>query len=166
MTEKELERKIVTLASRLRLFARKLLGDDTYVDDVIQNVLLKTWKQLSSGMSILNMEAFLMRSIRNECLDWNKSFHSKHIAATEDITRNETAGKNLEDTIQEKDAVQKLGEYMMDIPENQRCAIVLKDYMGYDTKEIALMMGTSEDAVRQALSRGRKELRNRFIKEV
>lgn len=166
MTERDLERKIVTLTSRLRLFARKLLGDDTYVDDVIQNVLLKTWKQLSSGMSILNIEAFLMRSVRNECLDWNKSFHAKHIEATDDITENEIESRETENSIHNKDAVQQLGCYMMELPENQRCAIILKDYMGYDTKEIALMMGVSEDAIRQSLSRGRKELRNKFVRQM
>lgn len=165
MTEKDFAKKIVALTSRLRLFACKLLGDDTYVDDVIQNVLLKTWKQLSSGTSILNAEAFLMRSVRNECLDWDKSFHSKHIAPTDDLTKNDIAQGDIEKSLQEKDAVGKLNVFMMDLPENQRCAIILKDYMGYETKEIALMLGVSEEAVRQALSRGRKELRRRFLEE-
>ncbi len=45
------------------------------------------------------------------------------------------------------------------LPRQQRAALLLRHYAGYETKEVARIIGTSQATVRVHLSRGRKRLR-------
>ncbi|MGZ5329538.1 MAG: RNA polymerase sigma factor [Actinomycetota bacterium] len=45
------------------------------------------------------------------------------------------------------------------LPRQQRAALVLRHYAGYDTREVAQIIGTSQATVRVHLSRGRRRLR-------
>ncbi len=45
------------------------------------------------------------------------------------------------------------------LPPQQRAALVLRHYAGYETREVARIIGTSQATVRVHLSRGRKRLR-------
>jgi RNA polymerase sigma-70 factor (ECF subfamily) len=52
------------------------------------------------------------------------------------------------------------------IPGHQRAALVLRFYAGYDTAEIARMLGIGRATVRVHISRGRKRLRQLLPEEV
>jgi len=51
---------------------------------------------------------------------------------------------------------------VMDLPENQRTLIVLRDIYNFPMKEIARMLDISEENVRVQLHRARKALRKRL----
>lgn len=53
----------------------------------------------------------------------------------------------------------RLLDALRQLPRNQRAALVLRFYAGYDTDEIARVLGSSRATVRVHLSRGRKRLR-------
>jgi RNA polymerase sigma-70 factor, ECF subfamily len=52
------------------------------------------------------------------------------------------------------------------LPGNQRAAIVLRFYAGYETDQIARMLGISRATVRVHISRGRRRLRELYPEEV
>jgi len=51
------------------------------------------------------------------------------------------------------------------LPEQQRMIIQLRDIEQYDNAEVAEMLGLKETAVRVALSRGRKKIREELLKK-
>jgi len=57
------------------------------------------------------------------------------------------------------DAVGDLMNLIAGLPRQQRAALVLRHYAGYDTREVARIIGTSQATVRVHLSRGRRRLR-------
>lgn len=61
-----------------------------------------------------------------------------------------------------EDQIRRLGPALRKLPENQRCILLLHDYDGLTTKETAEVMGTTEENVRQQLSRARRSLRVRL----
>jgi len=54
--------------------------------------------------------------------------------------------------------IEDLYKAMAQLPESQREALILFEISGFSVKEIAEIQESSEDAVKQRLSRGRKEL--------
>ncbi|MCF8295872.1 MAG: sigma-70 family RNA polymerase sigma factor [Bacteroidales bacterium] len=58
----------------------------------------------------------------------------------------------------EKPDIAVLYQALNQLPENQKEAIILYEISGYKIKEIAALHHTSEELIRQRLSRGRKKL--------
>ena len=65
------------------------------------------------------------------------------------------AGVTPERKVGGKEAV---GRVIAGLPPREREVILLKYHVGYQTGEIAALLGMSEDAVRKAVSRGKKRL--------
>ncbi len=57
------------------------------------------------------------------------------------------------------EAADQLMKTIAQLPRQQRAALVLRHYAGYETREVARIIGTSQATVRVHLSRGRKRLR-------
>jgi RNA polymerase sigma-70 factor (ECF subfamily) len=53
----------------------------------------------------------------------------------------------------------RLMAMLRELPKQQRACLVLRHYVGYDTEEIATILGISRATVRVHLSRGRRALR-------
>ena len=54
---------------------------------------------------------------------------------------------------------------LADLPLRQRQAVVLRDWAGFETREVARMIGTRESTVRVHLARGRERLRAALVTE-
>lgn len=66
-----------------------------------------------------------------------------------------SSGKN---TAEHNLEIQELYKALDKLPEMQREALILFEISGFSVKEVAGIQSSSEDAVKQRLSRGRKEL--------
>lgn len=54
---------------RLRDFAHKITKDEAVAEDILQDVFLKLWKK-KDQVEGENIEAYLFRLVRNQCLDY------------------------------------------------------------------------------------------------
>lgn len=72
-----------------------------------------------------------------------------------------SAQKQLED----KDSWNWVEKMMEDLPEQQRLILQLRDVEEYEFSEIAKIMDMNETAVRVALSRARKIIREQLVKK-
>jgi RNA polymerase sigma-70 factor (ECF subfamily) len=52
-----------------------------------------------------------------------------------------------------------VGRALAELPVRQRQAVVLRDWAGFETAEVARMLGTKESTVRVHLARARERLR-------
>ena len=59
--------------------------------------------------------------------------------------------------------VAQVGAVVRELPERQRAAFILRDVLGYETDEIAEIIGCAGDNVRQLLSRARKRIRKYLL---
>ncbi|HFS66731.1 MAG TPA: RNA polymerase sigma factor, partial [Flavobacteriia bacterium] len=62
------------------------------------------------------------------------------------------------------EAVSLVEQMLWQLPEKQRLIVQLRDIEGYEFKEIAEILNMNENAIRTALSRARKTLKNALIK--
>ena len=73
--------------------------------------------------------------------------------------------ETVESDIEYKDSASILKRMMNDLPEKQRMIIQLRDVENYEYQEIGKIMNMEPTAIRVALSRARKTLRQNFIKK-
>ena len=136
-------------------YACSFLDRKEDAEDVVQEVLVKLLNKPFFPSLIRNLDAFLMRSVRNACIDF---LRLKKIQ-TSDFAGIEASGSP--ERWSDRDMVK---EAMARLPEKQRLVVYLKDIAGYSTEDIAAMYSVSESQIRTTLSRARLSLRDHILK--
>ena len=137
--------------------ACSILGRSDEAQDMMQDVAERVIRKIDNKDEIGNIDAFLMRSVRNACID--------RLRRRKDTTPKipEVPDDKSPDRWSDRQLVHKA---LARLPERQRLAIHLKDIEGYSCKEITDILETDEANVRTILSRGRKALREIIEKEI
>ena len=142
-------RLVETYSDQLLRVAYSLLNSVPDAQDVCQEALLKRLDRAGSFESQAHERAWLIRVTINLCKNLRRS-----------PWRTRTVGL---DTVAEQPAFQPqeggVLEEIQRLPAKYREVLVLYYYMGYDSNEIADMLGIRADAVRARMSRARQKLR-------
>ncbi len=163
MKEKAFIKLTNTFKDKLFRLSKRLLISSEEAEDATQEVLLKLWKNKSKIGTYKNVEAFAMTMTKNYCYDKLKA---KQTANLKIVHSNYEDGQaSLQRQVEAKDSLDWVGKIMENLPEQQRMIIQLRDIEQYNNAEIAEMLEMNETAVRVALSRGRKIIREELLKK-
>jgi len=161
MTNDEFENLIIQQKDKLYRFAFSILRNREEAEDAVQEVVLKLWNKRLLLHINKNIESFYMQSIKNHCFDvlrkQNQNLNYRNNASF-------TYSENL--NIENIDLVEKVKIEIQNLSTQQRMAIELKDFQGYDYEEISEILEQSVNAVRANVSRGRKKLYEIFKEEL
>jgi len=162
MNEREYIALIDPFKNKLYRFAKRFLVSVEEAEDATQDVLLKLWNLREKLGSYKNPEAFAMTITRNHCLDKLKSKHAQNLK----IAHNnyEDHNQKLLNKIEIRDSVSLVEKFIKTLPVQQQLVIQLRDIEQYEFKEIAEVLDMKETAIRVALSRARKTLKEKLIK--
>ncbi|WP_291097754.1 MULTISPECIES: RNA polymerase sigma factor [unclassified Flavobacterium] len=162
MNRYEFVNLIAPFKDKVFRLAKRLLISTEEAEDATQEVLVKLWSRNSSLDNYNNVEAFAMTMTKNYCLDQLKSKRTGNLQIVHDnfIGKEPSLDKKIED-IDNLNWVEKIIDQL---PEQQRLIIQLRDIEQYEFAEIAKIMEMNETAIRVALSRARKTVREFMIK--
>jgi RNA polymerase sigma-70 factor (ECF subfamily) len=104
-----------------------------------------------------------MTMTRNFCLDRLKSKESKNLQLEHSNYKDAVIG--LDRTLELRDSVGWIERIMKNLPEQQRMVLQLRDIEAYEFEEIAEILKMQPTAVRVALSRARKAVREKLIQK-
>ncbi|MEP3838451.1 MAG: RNA polymerase sigma factor [Algibacter sp.] len=160
MTQKEFLNIVMPFKDKVFRLAKRLLVSTEEAEDATQEVLLKLWNNKVKIAEYKNVEAFSMTMTKNYCFDRLKSKQSKNLK----IVHSNYEEKNtpLQKQLELKDSVNWVSRIIEDLPEQQKMIIQLRDIEDYDFDEIAKMLDMNNTAVRVALSRARKTIREKL----
>ena len=166
MESKEFRKKVLPLGQKLYRFASVLLKDTHEAEDIVQDIYVKLWKMRDRMEDIENLDAFTFRMTRNLCFDRLKARRIKFYDDSSDrgIPEPEAAGPNPEDQTELRDTIDKVHTFINTLPEQQKAIIHLRDIDGYSYEEISEIMEMEINAVRVALSRARRSVRESLSK--
>jgi RNA polymerase sigma factor (sigma-70 family) len=151
MNEDEFEDRLKTLRPRLHRYCARMTGSAVDGEDVLQDTLVKALRARAEGAGVDNLEGWLFRIAHNASLDFlrHKSRNTV-VPLTEDVEAT---------PIPEADIVAVGFRTFLQLPELQRCAVILKDVLGHSVDDIADVAECTPAAAKSALQRGRLALR-------
>ncbi|WP_405326620.1 RNA polymerase sigma factor [Leeuwenhoekiella sp. LLG6367-2.1] len=163
MNQKEFLSKVTPVQDRLYRLAKRLLVSEDEAQDATQEILIKLWSQRKKIAKLRSIEAFAVTMTKNYCLDKLKAKSSSNLQLVH--THYEDHHYNTVRASEVNDSVNWVYILMNDLPEQQRMILHLRDVEQYTNSEIAKELDLNETAVRVALSRARKTIREELLKK-
>jgi RNA polymerase sigma-70 factor (ECF subfamily) len=158
------ERPIYALAYRT-------IGREEDARDVCQETFLRAFRALPGFRGQAKFSSWLYRIALNLCRDWLRRERRvpvlqfpadvdpiEHAAAAE-------PSESIEDLVARNDLTRIVERVMARLPEEQRTAIVLKEYHGLTFQEIADIVGCPLSTVKTRLYQGLAVLRRELAKD-
>jgi RNA polymerase sigma-70 factor (ECF subfamily) len=162
MNQNEFVKLIAPFKDKIFRLAKRLLISTAEAEDATQEVLVKLWVKKGNLESYGNAEAFAMTMTKNYCLDQLKSKRAENLPIVDNNYRDKDQG--LSKKVEDYDSVDWVEKIINQLPEQQRLIIQLRDVEQYEFWEIADILEMNETAIRVALSRARKTVREYMIK--
>ncbi len=148
---------------KLFRLAKRLLVSKEEAEDATQEVILKLWSKKQSMANYKSVEAFAMTMTKNFCLDRLKSKQASNLKLVH--SNYQEKGSELQSQIEAKDSVSWVEKIIESLPEQQKLVLQLRDVEEYDLSEIGEMLQMQPTAVRVALSRARKTVREKLVQK-
>ncbi|WP_306354218.1 RNA polymerase sigma factor [Flavobacterium sp. '19STA2R22 D10 B1'] len=163
MNQKEFINLINPFKDRVFRLAKRLLVSTEEAEDATQEVLVKLWNKNETLDDYKSVEAFAMTMTKNYCLDQLKSKRAGNLKIVHNNFTDREAG--LQQKLEDRDSWNWVEKIMNFLPEQQRLIVQMRDVEEYEFEEIAKIMEMNETAVRVALSRARKTIREELTKK-
>jgi RNA polymerase sigma-70 factor, ECF subfamily len=164
--EKVIERHQALVAGT----AARMLGSNSDVEDIAQQVFIRVWKSARRYVPRAKFTTWLLKITRN--LVFNELRRAKRRAqvplqsdpGTDEIPLKDETNPSPDASLLEDELQRAIEEAIMQLPESQRMALVLRRYEQLSYEEIAEVLDLSVPAVKSVLFRARTELRSRLSK--
>ncbi|HLB03394.1 MAG TPA: sigma-70 family RNA polymerase sigma factor [Gaiellaceae bacterium] len=134
---------------------RVLLRDSHDAEDAAQQTFLSAHKSLLGGTHPRDPAAWLAAIARNECRGRARERMREPLLFDE---KPEPASDTTEQVVARREEVAALREAMRGLPDQQREAVVLRDFYGLRYDEVGAALGVSGPAVESLLFRARRRL--------
>jgi len=157
------ERPIYALAYRT-------IGREEDARDVCQETFLRAFRGLPGFRGQAKFSSWLYRIALNLCRDWvRRERRAPVVQAPEDVDLIELAAaaepsESIEELVARKDLAKAVERVMARLPDEQRTAIILKEYHGLTFQEIADLLGCPLSTVKTRLYQGLTVLRRELTK--
>ena len=157
------ERPIYALAYRV-------IGREEDARDVCQETFLRAFRALKGFRGQAKFSSWLYRIALNLCRDWvRRERRTPVVQAPEGVDLMDLAAvraptASIDDLIARKDLTRTVERAMALLPEEQRTAIILKEYHGLTFQEIAELIGCPLSTVKTRLYQGLTVLRRELAK--
>ena len=150
--------------------AARMLGSNSDVEDIAQQVFIRVWKSARRYVPRAKFTTWLLKITRN--LVFNELRRAKRRAqvplqpepGAEEIPLKDETNPAPDASLLEEELQRAIEEAIMQLPESQRMALVLRRYEQLSYEEIAEVLDLSVPAVKSVLFRARTELRSRLSK--
>ena len=152
------ERPIYALAYRV-------IGREEDARDVVQETFLRAFRGIGNFRGQAKFSSWVYRIALNLCRDWIRRERRAPILPTPEgvdvveLAAEQGPAESIEDLVARNDISKVVAELMTRLPEEQRTAIILKEYHGMTFQEIADLQGVPLSTVKTRLYQGLTVLR-------
>ena len=155
------ERPIYALAYRV-------IGREEDARDVAQETFLRAFRALKGFKGQAKFSSWLYRIALNLCRDWIRRERRTPLAPTPEgldlieLAGEETVSETIEELIGRRELGRAVSKAMALLPEEQRTAIILKEYHGLTFQEISELLDCPLSTVKTRLYQGLSVVRKQL----
>jgi RNA polymerase sigma-70 factor (ECF subfamily) len=142
-------------------YLRRMLGDEDAAKDLCQESLLRAYTNLHRLREPSNFKAWLHTIALNLCRDRSRSKFTREVGFDEvEIREPESAEHGPQEELERQDLADIIHRMLARLPLEQRNAILLREFEGFSSQEIATITGAPAATVRSRIFHGLKALRS------
>ena len=154
---------VLPLKNELFRLALRLTLNRAEAEDVVQETMMKVWNRRSDWDKIESIEAFCLTTCRNLSLDKLRRMDNQATTLDDEHDpADKSYGANPEEQAMQRDRVALVRKLIKQLPEKQRTAMQLRDIEGKSYRDIANVMGISEEQVKINIFRARQTVKKEF----
>ena len=151
---------------RMYAVALRMCGNPEDAQDCLQEAMIRIYRSISGFKAQSSFSTWIYRITMNACLDELRRRKNRPGASLDDMLEAGWAPTSPDDT-PERHALRSevrrtLRDFIGELPEDMRAAVVLRDIEGFSYEEIAGMLDTNVGTIKSRISRGREKLREKI----
>lgn len=155
---------VLPLKNELFRLALRITLNHAEAEDIVQDTLIKVWNKRDEWEIIDSIEAFSLRICRNLSLDRTRKKDNNNNSLDEMSVGEPQAFSNPQERMIQRDCVQVVKEIVDCLPEKQKSCLQLRDFEGKQYREIADILGITEEQVKVNIFRARQTVKLRYQK--
>lgn len=164
MDAKEFKQRYYPFHPKLYRVAYALLNHAEDAEDVLQETYCKLWLRRDELTGIRQPEAFCVTVVKNLCMDFIRASGHRNGGEAGEMPVIPSEG-TPESDLESRERVEQIERLIDRLPEKQRIAMRMRGFGDCPSEEIEAATGESAANVRVLLSRARKTLRERLLKQ-
>jgi RNA polymerase sigma-70 factor, ECF subfamily len=166
-TEANFEQVFATYYRKVFNVCYKFVQRQDTAEDLTQDIFIKAWRNRASFRQDARLETWLISIARNLCIDYYRSVRKERqvmtdFLSTDDYDAPASHREGPHSQLERSDLKMHMHAALGKMPQTHRTAVVLRDLVGLEYRDISDQLGWPVGTVKSRLSRGRTELGKRL----
>ena len=153
---------VLPLKNKLFRLALRITLNREEAEDVVQDTLIRVWKNRETWQELDSIEAYSLSIARNLSLDRIKKMDNQNASLEDAKTERPDIASTPSERMILKDKLDIVRKLIDELPEKQRSCIQLRDIEGKAYKDIAKILDITEEQVKVNIFRARQTIRQKF----
>ena len=161
---------VLPLKNILFRLALRITQNRADAEDVVQETMMKVWNRRGEWQQIESMEAFCLTVCRNVSLDKLRRMDRQVLSLDEQPAEaggfdpiDHSHSANPEQQAVQRDRLQQVRRIISQLPEKQRSCMQLRDIEGKSYRDIATILGITEQQVKVNIFRARQTVKEKMM---
>ena len=166
MSRSLFDTQIMPRTDKMYRYAYSILKDKETAHDVVQECLIKIWKNRMKLSEIINIDSWTMRITRNQCYDWVK-VNRYNLQTDKDVNRDDIAQQEpvgADEGAMMNDQLYWLQRVIGTLSQKQKEIYHLREVEELTYQDIAEILSLSLSDVKVTLLRTREKIRTTIDK--